>query len=179
MFSSDPRMAMSKLSSGDSVLFLDFDGPMHPDAVFRTKHGMELRAPGRLFMHAPLLVDILKAFPEVKISLSTSWSRTLGFRRARACLPAELQARTISSTWHSKMPRRPHQGYDTASRFEQIAAAVATAGLTRWVALDDDPLRSWPDSTPEKSHLVRCDSLAGLSESRVQHELMLKLQALR
>ena len=170
---------MSKLSSTDLVLFLDFDGPLHPDAVVRTRHGMELPAPGRLFMHAPLLVAVLKAFPEVKISLSTSWSRTLGFRRTRAWLPAELQARTISSTWHSRMPRWPLQGYDTASRFEQIGAAVKAAGLTRWIALDDDPLSSWPDIRVERGHLVLCDSVAGLAEPRVQQELMMKLQALR
>ncbi|WP_405045766.1 HAD domain-containing protein [Pseudomonas aeruginosa] len=172
-------MPMSKLSSSDLVLFLDFDGPLHPDAVFRTRHAMELRAPGQLFMHAPLLVEILKVFPEVKISLSTSWSRTLGFRRARACLPTELQTRTVSSTWHSRMPRWPLQGYDTATRFEQIGAAVRTAGLTRWVALDDDPLSSWPDTGPEREHLVLCDSVAGLAEPRIQQELTQKLQALR
>lgn len=172
-------MPMSKLSSSDLVLFLDFDGPLQPDAVVRTRYGMELRAPGQLFMHAPLLVAILKAFPEVKISLSTSWSRTLGFRRARAWLPAELQARTISSTWHSRMPRWPLQGYDTATRFEQIGAAVRAAGLTRWVALDDDPLHSWPDTDSEKGHLVLCNSFAGLAEPQVQQELMVKLQALR
>lgn len=170
---------MSKLNPTDLVLFLDFDGPPHPDAVFRTKRGIELRSSGQLFMHAQLLVEILQEFPEAKISLSTSWVRTLGFRRTRAWLPPELQARAISSTWHSKMPRRPFHGYDTATRFEQIKAAVSVAGLTRWIALDDDPLRSWPDSDPERSHLVLCDSTEGLAEPRVQQELAEKLEALR
>lgn len=170
---------MSKLSSDDLVLFLDFDGPLHPDAVFRTKRGMELRAPGQLFMHAQILVETLKEFPETKISLSTSWVRTLGFRRARASLPLELQSRVVSATWHSKMPKTPLQGYDTASRFQQIHAAVRAAGLVRWIALDDDPVYSWPTAEPYRSHLVLCDSHLGLSEPQVQQELRSKLHTLQ
>ena len=170
---------MSTLSPSDLVLFLDFDGPLHPDAVFRRRGGMELRAPGQLFMHAHLLVEILKEFPNTKISLSTAWARMLSFRRARAWLPLELQTHTVSSTWHSKMPRWPLQGYDTMSRFEQIQAAVQTAKLSRWIALDDDPEMSWPTTEPYSRHLVLCDSSLGLSEPLVQDELRSKLRALQ
>ncbi len=37
------------------ILFLDFDGVLHPDAVYLTRRGVELRAPGELFMWAPIL----------------------------------------------------------------------------------------------------------------------------
>ena len=33
-----------------TVLFLDFDGVLHPDEVYLTRRGPELRAPGELFM---------------------------------------------------------------------------------------------------------------------------------
>ena len=47
------------LRPNDAVLFLDFDGVLHPDAAFRTRRGIELRAPGELMMHAKTLENIL------------------------------------------------------------------------------------------------------------------------
>lgn len=165
----------SRLTPNDRVLFLDFDGVLHPDDVYRTRSGLELRAPGQLIMHAGVLVEILKEFPQVKISLSTSWVRTLGYRRARAALPPELQALTVSSTWHSRMPRAPFEGYDMHSRYQQIRSAVTRAGLTNWIALDDDPFESWPD---HDRRLIRTDPNLGLSSVPTQEELRLKLKAL-
>lgn len=91
------------LRPNDAVLFLDFDGVLHPDAAFRTKRGIELRAPGELMMHAKTLENILLDFPALRICLSTSWVRLLGYARARTALPSSLQARTVSATWHSRM----------------------------------------------------------------------------
>ena len=165
----------SRLTPNDRVLFLDFDGVLHPDAVYRTRSGLELRASGQLMMHAGILVEILQQFPQVKISLSTSWVRMLGYRRARAALPAELQAITVSSTWHSRMPRAPLEGYDLFSRYQQIRAAAAKAGLTNWIALDDDPFESWPD---HDHRLIRTDPDLGLNSVLTQEELKTQLIAL-
>lgn len=165
----------SRLTPNDRVLFLDFDGVLHPDDVYRTRSGLELRAPGQLMMHAGILVEILEDFPQVKISLSTSWVRILGYRRARAALAPELQALTVSSTWHSRMPRAPLEGYDLYNRYQQIRAAVTRAGLTNWLALDDDPFESWPD---HDRRLIRTDPDLGLSSVPIQQELRLKLRAL-
>lgn len=165
----------SQLTPNDRVLFLDFDGVLHPDDVYRTRSGLELRAPGQLMMHAGILVEILKEFPQVKISLSTSWVRILGYRRARAVLPPELQALTVSSTWHSRMPKAPFEGYDMHSRYQQIRAAVTRAGLTNWIALDDDPFESWPD---HDLRLIRTDPNLGLTLVPTQEELRLKLRTM-
>lgn len=165
----------SRLTPNDRVLFLDFDGVLHPDDVYRNRSGLELRAPGQLMMHAGMLIEILKEFPLVRISLSTSWVRILGYRRARAALPPELQALTVSSTWHSRMPKAPFEGYDMYSRYQQIHAAVTRAGLTNWLALDDDPFESWPD---HDRRLIRTDPDLGLSSLPTQEELWLKLRAM-
>lgn len=169
----DPKPRL--LKPDDRVLFLDFDGVLHPDAVYRTRYGLELRAPGALMMHAPVLVQLLEDFPSVRIALSTSWVRLLGYRRARAALPPTLQARTISATWHSRMPKTPMEGYDLHTRHEQIRAAVTRAGLTRWVALDDDPDFSWP---AQDARLVRCEPALGLGNPGTQAELRAKLEAM-
>lgn len=165
----------SRLTPNDRVLFLDFDGVLHPDDVYRTRNGLVLRAPGQLMMHTGILIEILKEFPQVKISLSTSWVRILGYRRACAALPPELRALTVSSTWHSRMPRAPLEGYDMYSRYQQILAAVTRAGLTNWIALDDDPFESWPD---HDRRLVRTDPVLSLSSASSQEELRVKLRAL-
>lgn len=159
----------------DKILFLDFDGVLHPDAAFRTKHGIELRAPGKLMMHAEILHDIVRDFPQLKISLSSSWVRMLGYQRARAALPANLQDRTVSATWHSRMRNTAREEYDLFTRYEQICGAVTRAGITQWIAVDDDPDFSWPE---HDSRLVRCDPNLGLGSVQTQLELRAKLQSL-
>ncbi|MEJ8664965.1 HAD domain-containing protein [Pseudomonas sp. LP23] len=159
----------------DVVLFLDFDGVLHPDAAFRTKRGVELRAEGKLMMHAPILHNVLQDFPSVKICLSTSWVRMLGYQRARDALPENLRDRTVSATWHSRMRDTARERYDLFSRYEQICGAVTRAGITRWVAIDDDPDFSWPE---HDYRLVRCDPSLGLGSEQTQLELRAKLKHL-
>lgn len=65
------------------ILFLDFDGVLHPDAAYLYGKTPRLNADGELFMWANLLVDALADQPDVQIVLSTSWVRLLSFKRAR------------------------------------------------------------------------------------------------
>jgi hypothetical protein len=86
------------------ILFLDYDGVLHPDAVYRTSQGIVLRREGlRLFEWAPLLEAALAPYPEVRIVLSTSRVRVVDFDHSRRRLPPRLQARVIGATWHSQM----------------------------------------------------------------------------
>jgi len=62
------------------ILFLDFDGVLHPDAVYMRRQRPILKAEGALFMWAPILVQILDDFPMVSLVLSTSWFRHLGHK---------------------------------------------------------------------------------------------------
>lgn len=136
---------------GRMILFLDFDGVLHPDAAYLENRQPVLRAEGSLFMWAPLLVELLDELPHVRIVLSTSWARELGFDRARRWLPETLRKKVIGSTWHSAMRRHPegmHRAYptwwDTATRYEQIKRYVERAGLDHWVAVDEGgPRKTW------------------------------------
>lgn len=67
------------------------------------------------------------------------------------------------------------EGYDCYTRYEQICGAVTRSGITRWVALDDDPDYSWPVSD---SRLTRCDPDEGLGRLSTQQELRSKLAKL-
>jgi len=97
--------------TGESVLFLDFDGVLHPESVyFYHRRGPVLvNAPThRLFEHASLLERELLPYPSVKIVLSTSWVRRYHGSVAKVArhLTPSLRERIIGATYHSRMNER-------------------------------------------------------------------------
>ncbi|WP_423680238.1 MULTISPECIES: HAD domain-containing protein [unclassified Undibacterium] len=149
------------------ILFLDFDGVLHPDAAYLERGRPVLRADGELFMWAGYLVDALACAQHVRIVLSTSWARELRYARARDYLPAELKQRVIGATWHSGMatdeehrPLGRDTWWDTSTRYQQIRRYVDRAGITDWIAVDDQP-EGWAETDRDK--LVVTDSNLGLS----------------
>ena len=61
------------------ILFLDFDGVLHPARAVMGQQGPELAGDGSLFMWAEPLAELLAERPHVQIVLSTSWARHLPF----------------------------------------------------------------------------------------------------
>ena len=161
------------------ILFLDFDGVLHPDAAYLVNGRPTLKGSGELFMWAPLLVDVLADFPHVQIVLSTSWARELTFNRARRWLPVALRTRVIGATWHSAMAFRPDgfrvnpTWWDTATRYQQIKRYATRAGLTSWVAVDDQP-EGWDAADCDK--LIQTNGDTGLSDIAAQVSLAQRLQ---
>lgn len=154
------------------IIFLDYDGVLHPDAAYMYKGKPELRADGALFMWGPHLEQLLSPYPDVKIVLSTSWVRELRFSRAKGYLPPSLQAKVIGATWHSSMrmsedlrPLQRMTWWDLAPRYRQIKRYVERAGLVDWLAIDDHP-DEWAEA--DHHHLVKTDSSKGLSDPLVQ-----------
>ena len=158
------------------ILFLDFDGVLHPDEVYLTRRGPKLRAVGELFMWAPVLDAELASLPTVKIVLSTSWVRNLGFSRAKKYLPEGLRARVIGSTWHSSMAKdwADRIWWDQATRHGQIRKYVDRAAVSDWLAVDDDG-DSWARS--DRDRLVLTDGRSGLSDPETLMKLRGKLLA--
>lgn len=156
------------------ILFLDFDGVLHPDAVYLTRNGPLLRGEGELFMWAGLLEEVLADLTGVSIVLSTSWVRHQGFSKAKKRLPPELRQRVIGSTWHSSMEKEMSEmvWWDQATRHAQISRFLARSRITQWVALDDDS-RGWDPQHTEK--LVLTDAEVGISDLAVIQELRRKL----
>lgn len=158
------------------VLFLDFDGVLHPDAACQTKHGIVLRAEGALFQWASLLTEALAEVPDTRVVLSTTWVRILGFRRARSYLPTAVAERVVGGTWHRRFSRE--DGWDRdwpwMTRYEQVRHYVERRSLTHWIALDNDA-EGWPDRYA--SHLVHTDDMAGLGQAGKLAELTEKLHA--
>jgi hypothetical protein len=161
------------------IIFLDFDGVLHPDAVFRPRNKpIELRAEGELMMHAHHLTKILSKYPEIKIVLSTSWVRELGFDRTLKKMPADLASRVIGATWHKHMRAngKENDPFNWLNRFQQIHRHVIRNGVKNWLAIDD--LHSGTEDWPQEfaQHLVQTDAEKGLGCTEKQQELKRKLE---
>lgn len=148
------------------ILYLDFDGVLHPCDVLRHRETHELYLPPeltarghRLFEHAELLDRLLKPYPYVHIVLSTSWAYALGFEAAMSHLPAPLAGRVIGTTWETTMT--PHQ---LVVRGRQVLADVERRSPRAWLAIDDNA-ENWPEA--HLSSLVRTHPSTGISEPAV------------
>lgn len=154
------------------ILFLDFDGVLHPDNVRLAQYGYSeplmplMMAPGfELFCWTDTLAAILDdEDPQgrVKIVLSTSWVNH--FPYAAEYLPASLRDRVIGEMKHGNL-----------ARGALVVRHAELNTLDRWIALDDDG-QDWPEEHLHR--LVRCDGKLGLSELGVQRQLREKLRDL-
>jgi hypothetical protein len=153
-------------------LYLDYDGILHPADVRVTKAEPRRprvyqgnRATDRpLLEHAALLERVLAPFPDVKIILSTSWVRVLGYEFALQQLPLALRERVIGTVWQGFLLEHPPR-----SRYDAIQTDANTRGLQRWLALDDD-VEGWPEE--ERYRLIAPNnSWYGLSQPGLAEEL--------
>jgi hypothetical protein len=153
------------------ILFLDFDGVLHPCDVFLKKGQPVLMADGHgLFEHAEKLAVMLEPHPHVQIVLSTSWVQAFGFELAMSYLPVALQERVVGSTFERVLE------YNQQTRFGQISKYLdwheQHHGPVEWVAIDDDRY-GWPDQL--RHRLVLTDEWFGLGEVNTQQALLAKL----
>ena len=129
------------------ILYLDFDGVLHPADVRVTDDEPErarVYVIGRasdhpLFEHAALLESLLEPYPDVRIVLATLWARMLGYEFALAQLPPALRSRVIGTVWRGSLLE-----YPPGSRYDVIQTDADSRGLTEWLALDDDT-NYWPE----------------------------------
>ncbi len=148
------------------IIFLDYDGVLHPDQVVNDRRlGVILRCDGHnLFEHTELLLSLLEPYPEIKIVLSTSWVRVLGFDQAKNRLPAELQERVVGATYSESMS----EYFAGLSRYDQISDYVNEHEITDWIAIDDDG-EGWPEN--ENHRLVLTEDWGGIGEAAAQKQL--------
>lgn len=160
------------------ILFLDYDGVLHPGEVFLERGKPVLRCEGHtLFEHAGHLAGILAQQDHVRIVLSTSWVSVFrDFDKVKGFLPQVLQDRVIGATWHSKgilSGSRTWSGWSETTRYEQIAGYVMRHRLVDWIAIDDDDY-GWPQN--KRCHLVHTDAHSGLGDDAVLNEIKDKLE---
>ena len=160
------------IGSHAAILFLDFDGVLHPDEVrvHRERSSVLLHAEGHaLFESASILEDLLAPY-DLPIVLSTSWAQVFSFDYARDQLPPGLRARVVGATFdpmHKLAWRWPRW-----TRYDQINLDLARRKPQRWLAIDDDAL-GWP--TEELASLVLTPRHEGLRSETARSDLREKL----
>lgn len=137
------------------MLFLDFDGVLHPlDKV-------ELLHPHKWFMWAPLLEELLRAWPDVQITVHSSWRNTFTNNELRQLLKG-LAPRVVGST--SSLPK-------PLSIKEALDSSRPT--ITSHLVLDDDARLA----THPELNVVVCDPRLGISSQATQDDLRSWLEA--
>lgn len=165
-----------KPKAKNKILFLDFDGVLHPDHVYLVKGKPVLRVDGfNLFEFSDVLIQKLQPYPEVKIVLSTSWVKAFrNFQKVKSFLPIELQSRIIGACWHTNLDQ--HE-WEQRTRYQQILTYLINKGVADcdWIAIDNDD-QGW--SEQHRSNLVLTDDDGGLSFIQAQNDLAEKLELL-
>lgn len=155
-----------------NICYLDYDAVLHDGNVLRNRtKGLHIKTPGRTFFEwMPILDDLLAPYPDLKIVLSTTWVREIGFNEAKYELSASLKDRVIGATFlHPKIVK---MDFDTLSRGMQIWGDVERRKPAQWFALDDDAF-GWPVRC--KENLIQTSAQLGLSDPAVQERVRLKL----
>lgn len=154
------------------VLFLDYDGVLHPSEVWVDRDGRAfldqafVDAGHALFEHADALAQVLTGI-RVDVVLATSWAKAYGTDHAAAYLPPALRERVVGSVYGRGRIRAERSRYQVISDFVQRCA------IDRWLAVDDDTW-DWPQR--EREHLVAANGLGLTAEDLV--EISARLRAL-
>ncbi|MDM4768313.1 HAD domain-containing protein [Pelomonas sp. SE-A7] len=149
------------------LLFLDFDGVLHPhDAHFAVADVKvpiaDLLAAG-LFVHRQLLDDLLRPHPSLGLVVHSTWRKTHDLRELRTLL-GPLGSRLVGST--AAAMEREASILDFMRRRGVRAEQV--------LVLDDAP----SEFSALRSRVVACSPARGLSEAGVQSLLQSALGAL-
>jgi hypothetical protein len=173
---SDPENEKSSSSvERMDVVFLDYDGALHPSPVwFDPALGrVDLRSPGHeLFESVPVLEAAIAPYPSIRIVLSTSWVEAVGYEEARGFLPETLQRRVIGATYDPCSPDAWR--YPRLTRYDAIALDVKARKPKRWLAIDDDSV-GW--APRERDRLIWVPPQLGLACPDAQARLHAGLAA--
>jgi hypothetical protein len=102
---------------GACVLFLDFDGVMHP-------------AECGSFCNTPFLQRVLESCPDVDVVLSTNWRINADPEQLRSHFPSDIRSRVVDVT--------PVLGDGPYERQRECEGYIAEKKVGFAIALDDD-----------------------------------------
>lgn len=160
----------------NAVLFLDFDGVLHPlwtpapfnDWQLEVTFGPTPYA-GPFFLHASALAAILSPFLEhLEIVVSSTWGKGRTLEELRQLLPVAVANRVVDAVYHHLPPTTK-----TRSRWEEISwylQNVRSYQGRNWLAIDDDAA-GWPEAM--RPQLVHCERDLGDVQTRCRLEAAL------
>lgn len=126
------------------ILFLDFDGVLHP----LSPQGMP-RAP---FSRLPLLEDVLREFRSVRVVLTTAWRHSLTLEQLREVFSKDIAPRIVDAT---PAISRSATLYEEVRSFLDNDASLGEDWVVLCAESDGFP--------PESNHLIRTQSTVGLT----------------
>lgn len=123
-----------------TVLFLDFDGVLHP---FFPRADLP-DAENQHLSYVPRFAAVLRDHPAVRVVIASDWRKHHTLDELRSLLGPELGQRVIGTT-----PVLDKVGMDwTGHRQREAMAFLQAEDLigVRWIALDDDPENYLPEA---------------------------------
>jgi hypothetical protein len=135
------------------LLFLDFDGVLHPAST---------TDPAHLLCRRPLLEAVLRQVPAVDVVVSSTWRHTRTLAQLRGLFSDDFARRIIGCTpqWDTVAVPAPLAAYPRQAEIHAWLHANGRA-WEAWVALDDQP---WL-FRPFLPNLVKVDHRTGLTEA--------------
>lgn len=118
------------------TLFLSFDGALHIGHGVMHDGVVSLDSGRAAFEFAPLLVELLRPYPQVEIVLTTGWLQSITVDEVIYCLPPDLASRVVGTTRDFK----PRLSYvqSGAGRTDVIVSYAYAKRLKNWLAIDDE-----------------------------------------
>jgi HAD domain in Swiss Army Knife RNA repair proteins len=125
------------------LLFLDFDGVLHP------------RAPRKnLFCNLPRLEAVLREFRFVDVVIASTWREDMSLEQLRKLISPDLRSRIIGVTpvVEIEYPAGPH-----GTREKEIRLYLEQSGCQdrTWLALDDQAERQLRERLSAMEYLHR------------------------
>lgn len=140
--------------SHNPVLFLDFDGVLHPVHA----------EVDQLFMAIPLLEQVLREFPSLDVVVSSSWREVHPLDEMQEYFSPDIGTRIIGIT-----AARPELGEVPDDLWSYVREGECAVWIARhrpwvpWIAVDDDAWRFKPHS----KRLFLVDGKIGLTAASV------------
>lgn len=140
------------------ILFLDFDGVLHPEPCFDRAN---------LFCFLPRLESVLTDFPEVQIVISSTWreNQTLDLIRSYFSEPIQYRVIGVTPLWRDHQELLDVIGYQRQTEVEAWLRS-SSEPWTSWIAIDDKAYLF----RPFLKNLIKTKSTTGF-DSKAEQEL--------
>ena len=132
------------------IIFLDFDGVLHPETSYRSKF---------LLCELPRLEAVLRDFPQAHVVVSSSWRETRSLQDLQGLFSPDVAMRVVGVTPAWRDLDYIVYGYHRQAEIEAWLK-INRSPWDKFVVLDD---RAWLFS-PFYAPLVTCDPATGMDD---------------